>query len=225
MPKLKWDFWYRSDGCRHHMSKTRFAGVDYGTVFWRAMRAVFIDEHDNYGLLYNGKLYPQVKKVVAKNGRRYGFNEEQEKRMLREGEFRYPIATSIPTLLYLWFEGPDIPEDNRNWASAYCPGRHINVNFYNMRDFAKKHFPKTKKGVEQLVYFTGAVVLHEIMHNHGFSHPKKVNWKPGTDYASSLPHVAFWSVLRASPHWSHFKTVFTGLSLAELKMCGCRTIS
>ena len=191
------------------MDRTFFAGVPFSAIFWQAMRLLFLDEQGRPGVLYRGLVYEQAKEIIARNGRRYGFNEGDERKMLLHGDFDY-----CDPFWNLTFEGPD-PEDLERgvWGSAPVPGSVVKVNFYKLVETATQglnNFPFQTDGVgvERLAYFTAAIVLHEIVHNHGFEHPKELNWEFGSDYASSLPHVAFLSVLMASPHASFFASEY-----------------
>jgi len=126
--------------------------------------------------------------------------------MLKLGNFKYGIG-----LLPLRFEGPDKEDIDFSWGEAPINGSEVDVGFYDIVDTALNgtglnlKFPQNEVGLRMITYFTGAVVLHEIMHNHGFRHPKAVDWNPGSVYASTLPHVALLAVLRASPEWSVFQ--------------------
>jgi len=190
------------------MDKKHFAGKSFSSIFWNAMRLVFFDEHNNPGLLYQGKIYPLAKDIIAFNGRRYHFSEADEIAMLKFGNFHYlGFALAFPTLL---FEGPDEEDIGKKWGEAPVGGSEVDVGFYDIVDTALKGtglgltFPQNETGLRMITYFTAANVLHEIMHNHFFRHPQSVDWTHGSDYASSLPHVAMISVLRASPEWSLF---------------------
>lgn len=220
---LTWDRWYRSKGCRNHMAEKVFAGKNFGSIFWDAMRLVFYDEHDKPGLLYQRKLYPLAQEIVALNGRRSGFSEMDEIAMLKLGNFHYRIGL-LPALR---FEGPDKEDIGKLWGEAPIGGWEVDVGFYDIVDTALNGtglglaFSQNEVGLRMITYFTAAVVLHEIMHNHGFNHPKSVNWNKGSDYASSLPHVALLAVLRASPDWSLFKpAIAQGFPKGGFQCCG-----
>ena len=72
----------------------------------------------------------------------------------------------------------------------------MDVGFHDILDTALTGkglgltFSQNEVGLRMITYFTAAIVLHEMMHNHFFRHPQDVNWNRGSDYASSLPHVA-----------------------------------
>ncbi|MBO0933021.1 hypothetical protein [Fibrella aquatilis] len=212
MPKLTWDNWYRSDGCRHWMDVTKFAGTSFTDIFWRGMRLVFLDEKGNKGLLYNGEVYAEAQKIINVNGKMLGFTQSDVKKYLLNGSFKYydkilnPIPVHTPKLR---FEGPDKDDLQNPWqyAEGEVSGSEIHVHFYNMIRHAEQGIgafqttgplPQNAEGINQLAYFAAAVVLHEIMHNHGFQHPYAVDWSPGSDYASTLPQVALQAVLNAA---------------------------
>jgi hypothetical protein len=186
------------------MDRNSFQGTNFSAIFWTAMRTVFKDENGNNGALYDGRVFPESQAAVTRNGRRFGFDESQQSVMLRDGEFWYRRTGGSFPLPALRFEGPDLPDDQGAWAAAPVPGFLIRINFYNMITFGNANFGSGATAIDRMIWFTGGIVLHEIMHNNGFSHPDVVNWTPGSDYASSLPHVALQSVLRVSPHHSFF---------------------
>ncbi|SDE11573.1 hypothetical protein SAMN04487996_103383 [Dyadobacter soli] len=213
--KLKWANWYRTEGCRHWMDKTKFAGVSFTNIMYEGMRAVFLDEKGNPGMLYTGEVYEHSKQVVAENGRRNGFDEGDQIKYLRNGLFKFEdnsdsILSPILDLFQgrLRFQGPDKEDSKRTkYAEADVGGDHIDVHFYNIvadatsgqgSFLANGPLPQNASGVTQLAYFTAAVILHEIVHFEGFTHPKTPDHESGSDYASSLPHVAMLSVLRAA---------------------------
>lgn len=212
MARLTWDRWHRTKGCREWMDKTPFAGVPFTEIFYGGMRMLFLDEKNRPGLLYQGLVFPASIKVVAANGgKRYQFNEWDQVRFLLRGSFKYDDNDFLGPLWpggTLEFSGPDSGEINT--PSLYAKGNmkkgQVRLHFYNIiKDaqnglgaFKNAALPQNASGVRQLSAFTAAVVLHEMMHNHGFNHPAKPDWTPGTDYASSLPHVAFRAVLDAA---------------------------
>ena len=224
---LKWDKWNRSKGCRHWMDKKSFAGKSFSSIFWDAMRLVFYDEHDKPGLLYQGKLYPLAQEIIALNGRRYHFSEQDEIAMLKFGNFHYlGYAVFFPALR---FEGPDQDDIGKIWGEAPIGGSEVDVGFHDILDTALTGkglgltFPQNDVGLRMITYFTAAIVLHEMMHNHFFRHPQDVNWNRGSDYASSLPHVAALAVLRASPEWSLFTPhIGSGFPRGGYMCCGTR---
>jgi hypothetical protein len=203
---LAWNAWYRSNGCVYWMDRTTFMGKSFSSIFWNAMRLVFFDEKGTPGLLYKGTLYPIAETIVATNGRRSGFTKADESAMLKQGSFHY-----FGGLLPLRFEGPDQADIGKVWGKAPIGGTEVDVGFYDLVQTATnglglgQAFPPNADGLRMLTWFTGAIVLHEVMHNHSFRHPTAVNWTPGSTYASSLPHVAALSVLMASPDWGFFQ--------------------
>ena len=219
MAKLKWEHWFRSEGCRYHMDRVSFAGVNFSSIFWSGMKKVFADQNGNPGLLYRRELGPIAAKIVEMNGTRYRFSSVDQERYFEHGEFIFSKSNTLT------IEGPDLPEHNNFWAMGACPGNLVEINFYRILADARSgfggflpRFPENEEGVDMLAYFVGATMLHEIMHNHGFSHPERVNWTPGTAYASSLPHVAALAVLMASPYREYFERLI-GIDV-ELACCG-----
>jgi hypothetical protein len=228
MPQLTWNNWNRSKGCRYWMDKKTYLGKTFSSIFWSAMRLLFLDENNKPGLLYQGKIYPPAKALIAANGRRYNFSEFDEIAMLKLGNFNYMGLPYTP-FAKLLFEGPDQEDIGKLWGEGKYVATEIDIGFYDIVDTAVKgtglggSFPK-ENGLEMITYFTGAIVLHEIMHNHGFHHPDKVNWDKGSDYASSLPHVAAVAVLKASPYWDFFQPLIgSGYPTDAYKCCGSGT--
>ena len=52
--KLMWDIWYRSKGAKEHMPKKSFAGKNFGSIFWDAMRLVFMMNTTNLAFFIRG---------------------------------------------------------------------------------------------------------------------------------------------------------------------------
>lgn len=208
MPYMTWNVWKRSQGCRDWMDKTTFAGTLFTNIFYDAMRIVFYDENNKPGLLPRGMVYAASQKVVVANGRRNGFTEHDQEVMLKAGIFKYNSSSWFGND-QLEFQGPEADKlhDAKNMAEAPINGEYIYLHFYNLIQMANAGtgpfqdtgpVPATADGRRMLSVATGAVVLHEVMHNHGFRHPADAIWTPGSDYASTLPHVAFRSVLDAA---------------------------
>jgi len=229
---LIWNKWWRTPGCADWMDRTLFIpGFSYTEIFYRAMRLIFFDEAGNPGLLYQRALHVPAINVLTENGNRMnGFTIQQFNALLYWGDFvAYKNDASVRDL---YFEGPDLPQDDDQgiYAKAAQPGLRIWFNFYMHVRVAQeiaalgRGFPPNGTGVDQLVWFTAATVLHEIMHNHGFGHPENVNYTAGSDYASTLPFVAEQAVLRASPYWNIFQGFYTdGLWLGSAQNYKCGT--
>ena len=206
--QMTWDCWYRSEGCRDWMDRTSFAGVNYTAIFYDAMRMLFFDENGQRGLLYQNGISAHAGAIVNQNGRRNGFDVQQEAKMLLLGEYpAYGIWRLAPdriAKLNLRVEGPG-PNHAGIYASATIGGTLIEFNFYNHIQVAQQlEFPNDATGVDRIKWMTAATMLHEMMHNNGYSHPIDVDYAWGSDYASSLPFVAELAVLRASPYWTEF---------------------
>ena len=65
MPPLTWNSWNRSKGARHWMDKKTYLGKSFSSIFWDAMRLLFMDENNKPGLLYQGKIYPHADAIIA----------------------------------------------------------------------------------------------------------------------------------------------------------------
>jgi hypothetical protein len=216
------------------MDNQFFAGKTFSDIFWDAMRLVFYDEHKNPGLLYQGKLYPFAQNIIALNERRWGFTEKAELAMLKLGDFRYNPDDDSYQFPGITFEGPDEGASANWWAAAYGVYR-VDVNFYTILDtpltgngfnYTKPPlvFPEDETGLRMITYFTAGTVLHEITHHHGFMHPDHVDWNRGSDYASSLPHVALLTVLSACPEWPLFQPYISGgFPSGAFQCCGTKS--
>lgn len=207
MGRLEWNRWFRSKGCRHWMDRTFFAGVSFTNIFYQGMNLVFMSGSHAAGILYTGEVFAASQAIVAANGSRNDFSEADQKQYLLNGLFKY--GENVNYSLPLIFLGPDSEDlKTTQYAEAPIHGSVIAIHFYNLVLDAqngtgafqpKGALPQNADGVTQLAYFTAAVVLHEIMHNHGFGHENLTSdWRPGTPYASTLPQVALQSVLNAA---------------------------
>jgi hypothetical protein len=175
------------------MASSSIGGTNMGAIFWDAMRRVFWDEHRRPGVLYTGRVYQESQAVVAENGGRWAFSEESQKAMLERGFFKYPTLNI----------GGHEPEDvvRRRWATAEFRGFSVDFCCPNVIASVNEEYPNGPDSVlvDFATWLSGAIMLHEIMHNHGFEHPDadaELSWDNGSAYGSSLPHVAFVSVLR-----------------------------
>ncbi|MBD2752005.1 hypothetical protein [Spirosoma validum] len=198
MEALSWSNWYRSEGCRKWMDKTTFAGTSFTSIFYQAMRLIFLDEKGNKGLLYTNAVSAASHLIVkANNGYRNGFSvEDQQVHLSAYGLFRYNNTSTSPGRLR--FEGPDGDDLTKTqYAETSSGSQTIEIHFYNIIKHAREGtgaftpsgpVPENAHGALVLAYFTGAVVLHEMMREHGFN--AKDN--------SSLPQVAMQSVLDAA---------------------------
>lgn len=208
MPYMTWNVWYRSEGCRNWMDKTPFGGVSFTNIFYDAMRSVFYDENNKPGLLPQGAVFAASQDIVnnRNKGKRFGFSLSDQQTMLRDGIFKYNSSNWFSDSR-LRFEGPD-KGDEKDYAKTQINGSTVDLNFYNIVNFATAssndfhglHIPQSSAGAHELAFFTGGVVLHEVMHDHGFKHPETdhPDHTPGSDYACSLPYVAYLSVLFAA---------------------------
>ncbi len=208
------------------MDKALLDGRSFGSIFHEGMGKVFFDKHGNPGVLYTGALYRHAQDIVALNNNRHGFFAEHEEAMLKYGNFKYGVLQRTtepergPSRTFsvdetLLIKGPSLPEDQDQgiWAKTFMNDRVMQFNFHHVIQTAQQVKMHNSEGkwvplpdadrVPFASWFSVALVLHEIMHHHGFVHPNEksqISWKSGSPYASSLPHVAFWSVMRCSPY-------------------------
>lgn len=192
------------------MDRQSYAGVNWTKIFYSAMSKVFFDQHLKPGDLYTGRLGLEARKEIENNGNRFfGFTMSDVTRFLDQGSFNYRPPEG--EMSYLLVEGMD-RGDGDYFATGDLGGRRICFNCNKHQStaeaLANRGWPADSTGVEMLAWFTAATVLHEILHNQGFSHPKVVTYTPGSDYSCSLPYVAERAVLRCSPYWSTFEEYY-----------------
>ena len=207
MPYMTWNVWHRSDGARNWMDKTMFGGVPFTNIFYDGMRSVFYDENGKQGLLPQGAVYKASVDIVnnRNKGKRWGFTEKDQQTMLRDGIYKYNSSDWLGDGRLL-VEGPD--KGDSGYAKTVVNSSTIKLNFYNIinlanssgADFTGLHVPKTATGAHELAFFTAGVMLHEMMHDHGFTHPNQnpPDHSAGSNYGCSLPYVAYLSVLFAA---------------------------
>ena len=192
---LEWSHWSRTSGCRYHMDRNDFAGTSFSSIFWEAMSRVFTNEAGDPGMITRGEIWRAVEAAISWDPNSttspIGFNRQQAEKYLYFGQFDG---------LRLSIEGPDVPRDVDVYARATINAGRIWFNFYHMIQAAQANFPNDATGVDMLVYWTGAVMLHEVMHTVGFRHGARINNDANHPYNRTLPQVAYRSVLAASPY-------------------------
>lgn len=197
------------------MDRNSFAGTSFSTIFWSAMRKVFTNENSDPGMIEKGEIWQQVEQIIDWNTTSsrspIGFSRDAAERILYFGDFGN---------LKLSIEGPDIPEDINFYAKATLNRGRIWFNFYKMINAANSAFPKNSRGVDMLVYWTGAVMLHEVMHCMGFSHAARVDNDPTHPYNRTLPQVAYRAVLGASPYAGQILFLTPGGTQIRPMFCG-----
>jgi len=225
---LKWNRWATDEINTATMSATFWSTTSLQAIFWDAMRLLFYDEAGNPGLLYKGMIYPKAQEVMAWNSSvTYGFSDTNLVSMLQQGAFHYeaPIGITYSTKMpRLQFVHPDPAVDASYYGKASVPGHDIMFNPWVFLQKANElNWPKDATGVDRLKWKFASVILHEVMHNHGFSHPKPLNYAAQSCYACSLPFVAERAVAMASPYWAEFESYYTqGLWLVpgSQEVCG-----
>jgi hypothetical protein len=170
----------------------------------------------------------------------FPFNTAHMENLLRDGKFKYnqypepvvapgTIAISIPTP-QLIIRGPR-PTDvgtsvngragiNEDW---------IELNFPRLLSFVASDptlFPNNAQGQARLEVLVGKTILHEMMHNHGFSHPERPagTYNPADAYWRTLPEVSEQAYLRLNQ--AQFPSMATVLNLtsADLGLGRCGTV-
>ena len=207
---LYWNCWFRSRGAVYHMDKNLFNGKPFTNYLYEAMRLAFADEENRLGIVSTGKLYHIAKNDADTYGY-VGFGPTELKKHLESGKFKYlPIKDAFNNLT-LTIRGPILkqPIDHTTFAQADFPGRTIYLNFYFLMERIRIFFGENSIGEEALVWATAVTILHEIMHNHGYDHPDKINYSSGATYRQTYPVVAQKALMSLAP----ISLVNTGLGL------------
>ena len=214
---LRWGHWGRTKGCRHHMDRNGFPdnnGTSFSAIFWDAMRTVFTNEDDDPGMITRGEVWTAVENYVSWDPNDtmspIGFTRDQALKYLYFGDF----GSLRPKI-----SGPKVPEHRDAYAAASIPGNRIWFNFYLMINHARRYFPRNSTGVDMLVYWTGAVMLHEIMHCLGFRHGSRESPVPSHPFNRTLPQVAYRGVMDASPYGSSILALTPGST--HIRPCLC----
>ena len=178
-------------------------------VLNRALRLLFINNGIK-GLCANGELLTAGRLTVSWNGGvMSGFNEAQMTKMLK-AEF-----PNVSVQAKITIENPDPPFDAGSWGSARVPSRSFVLNHWDIiKTGNAQGWPNDNSGADRMMWVFAAVIMHELMHCHGFSHPETVDWSAGSAYATTLPYLAGRSVLMASPYWAEFQGGF-GLAFSQ----------
>lgn len=158
---LHWDDWYRSDGFRYHSSQNSYQGVDFGAIFYGAMR-------DIERVIPSLQLYTEIENLLRGGIIPFGWQPADAQRLFAYGEFSFGVGKPQSLL----FSGPDIPEDVESYGAV---GRgltrfRIRINLYSLIDMAGTKFTGKPNSVARLQAYVGGLVLHEVAHVEGFHH-------------------------------------------------------
>jgi hypothetical protein len=197
------DHWTFQGGTQGDMATGKYNGKSFDAIFEQAMGWLFFDKNGVPGAIYSSpSVYQSSQAVVAQNKGTWGYTDFTLQMYFKQGLFDYDYPDpSFPEWykVPLSIDGPD-PGDFGAGILSKVPeivGQLVKVDYELIisvtRDFAGGD---NASGSNFIIVLTAATMLHEIMHNHGWTHPDAVNWTPGSDYAKMLPHVAFWSVMK-----------------------------
>lgn len=191
---LHWNNWNRSSGGRYHMDRNSFNGKPYTHYFYAAMRMAFADEEGRLGIVSTGQLFATAKADADANGY-VGFGPSELQTYLGDGKFKFAPVGSLEV------QGPRlrIPRDHTTFALAELGGHIIELNFYFLMARVDTIIGQNANGETALIWATAAVMLHEILHNHGFDHPEDVNHATGATYRQTFPVVAAHAMMALSP--------------------------
>lgn len=146
---------------------------DFGNIVKEAMDRI-------ERVILNGKLYAAAEQYLAteKVGGQplgmEGFNFVLMAKYLKYGEFKYTLRDQ----LVIGGTGEQV------YGSAPINGFEISLNAAVLTHTGHSHF---RGNAGKLAALTGATIIHEVMHNHGFRHPGKAG---DLRYESSFPEIA-----------------------------------
>ena len=205
---LIWDNWKRTKSLRAEQDALKFDGQTFTTIFYNAMSAIFYDAKGKPGVLYRGGVHHHAKAVIKNNGGKLnGYVDSEVFDRLRQGNFKKYRDIErwwwADTKRHLTLDCVTASEKKRGiYGAAQLSGTTIR---FNSEQHAKVG-ADLKLNADEMKWLVGATVIHELLHNERFSHPKVVDYTPGSDYACSFPFVAEVAVLRSSPYWPKFET-------------------
>lgn len=157
---LHWDDWYRTDGFRYHSQQNSYQAVDFGAIFYGAMR-------DIERVIPSLQLYTEIEKMLQGGIVPFGWQPADAQKLFAYGNFSFGVGSRRG---YLCFEGPDVPEDIEDYAGVQRGTLRIRINLYNLIELASTDFTSQTNAVARLQAYVGAVVLHEVAHVEGFHH-------------------------------------------------------
>lgn len=210
MSFLAWDDWERADNWEGDMDLANWQGVSFSDLLRGAMIRLNSD-------LAAGNVLREANALIAANAP-VGFTSDQMIALLGRGEFRYRQRVGIVHFPQLEIHGP------HNGTPASVNGRvtqlndfDVYINFPTIINWANANptiIPAGQTGRECLEIYIGKTILHETMHNHGFTHPggQPPAFSPADPHYRTLPEVAehaFYNIYRAS----HFGGAINALPL------------
>lgn len=195
-----------SEGFDHHAGKASngFHGrIPFIDIFQDAVQIIFDEDQ---GLIQSGKIWTSIEALIEWNPDSskspIGFTRNQAMKYLYFGDFELKMYDPfVPGII---IKGPVLSgRDNHKkaYAVAEVNGSKMWFNFYNTMSKASNALPNTPDGVQQCVYFVGAILLHELMHIYGFRHASIRTDDLDSPYTRTLPQVAYRAVLHSSPYW------------------------
>ncbi|MBW4475174.1 MAG: hypothetical protein KME45_33070 [Stenomitos rutilans HA7619-LM2] len=157
----------------------------------------------------------------------YSFNGAAMNKYLKNADFKFtstaPLVISGPTeeMILENYNGFAPDSDSR------YPGRQIRINIYryifSVQQNVGGFFPQNGTGLANFKTVLGKLVLHEMLHLEGYSHPAQggVSYDPSLIYYRTFPEVAEQAYfrLRSNTFPPGTVTVFN-LTSAEERNCG-----
>lgn len=205
---LKYGHWKRHNELKDDMDAyPGYHALSANHILHCAMEKIFHNQYGVPGVLYTGSIFQAaIEWLIHNGGQPYMFNYEKLPPLLQLGLFKY-TKTSQLVINKL--------DDPGSFGSAPINGRVININykliFDSVEKFAnvychvtdaagnKPHYNKwiTKEARwDFAAWLLGAIILHEILHNHGAVHTNLTPpRKQGSEYARTLPVIADCAVI------------------------------
>jgi hypothetical protein len=168
--------WKFADGTVKEFMSVKFLDTkyDFGNIVKEAMNRI-------ERVILNGELYTAAEQYIktelvnGKSIQMNGFDYVEMAQYLKYGEFKYTQATP------LIISGTG---DQSIFGSAPIDGYEVSLNAAVLTHNGHKNF---RGNAGKLAALTGAAIIHEVMHNHGYRH----SGNPGElTYESSFPEIA-----------------------------------
>ncbi len=206
MPFMYWESRVLTHAASTVMGQVRFGGKPFREYFQAAWRTLFADEIGVLGIASSGSLYPLAKDNVDTHGK-YGFTIAQLKKYLLRNEWKFHAGHPLTV---------DNLSDPDSWGEAPLGGNAIRLNSRKLADRVRDDHGETVESKEILMWLTGSVILHELLHAQGFTHPRlsddpdirAAQKRVGSDYRQSFNEIAQRAVHTASP-FPHELDAFT----------------
>ena len=242
MPYLEASEWRFAPELQRELGSTWVGDYLMLEIFERAMS--LLNQHLRDGSIYHHavNLHAQYP-LKSPSHPTFGFAETDVETLFRDGMFMYRRASRYCDLdgVCPELKITDLADHYKTWAIGLGhPGRpHIEICWSYFPELAEELpdvFTNDSDGCDRLGWELAGLVLHEIVHNHGFLHPgydevqqtftatesQEKEYDPSREYYRTLPCIAARAVyLVAEEYFSG-----TGYDRAKSRRwpapCGCR---